>query len=75
MKPRSLTSDDLASIERAITSGREQVQAATDAASLDRLAARVSMSENRRQLLAWTLQEEPARVPTLFSTAEMFWLG
>ena len=43
--PRSLTSDDLSSIERAITSGREQVQAATDAASLDRLAARVSMSE------------------------------
>jgi hypothetical protein len=73
--PRSLTSADLSSIERAITSGREQVQAAIDAASLDRLAARVSMSESRRQLVAWTLQQEPARVPTIFSTAEMFWLG
>ncbi|MET0215248.1 MAG: hypothetical protein ABW292_19725, partial [Vicinamibacterales bacterium] len=67
--PLSLTSADLSSIERAITSGREQVQAATDAASLDRLAARVSMSESRRQLVAWTLQQEPARVPTIFSTA------
>jgi len=75
MQPRTLTSDDLASIERAIASGREQVQAATDATSLDRLAARVSMSESRRQLVAWTLQQEPARVPTIFSTAEMFWLG
>jgi len=75
MQPRTLTSDDLASIERAIASGREQVQAATDATSLDRLAARVSMSESRRQLVAWTLQQEPARVPTMFSTAEMFWLG
>ena len=73
--PRSLTSADLSSIERAITSGREQVQAATDAASLDRVAARASMSESRRQLVAWTLQQEPARVPTIFSTAEMFWLG
>jgi len=73
--PRSLTSDDLSSIERAITSGREQVQTATDAASLDRLAARVSMSEHRRQLVAWTLRQEPARVPAIFSTAEMFWLG
>ena len=73
--PRSLTSDDLSSIERAITRGREQVQTATDAASLDRLAARVSMSEHRRQLVAWTLRQEPARVPTIFSTAEMFWLG
>jgi hypothetical protein len=75
MAPRSLASDDLASIERAITSGRAQVQAASDVTSLDRLAARVSVSESRRQLLAWTLKEEPARVPTLFSTAEMFWLG
>lgn len=75
LAPRSLTSDDLSSIERAIASGREQVQAATDARSLDRLAARVSMSESRRQLLAWTLQHEPARVPTIFATAEMFWLG
>jgi hypothetical protein len=75
MKPRSLASDDLASIERAIAGGREQVKAATDAASLDRLAARVSVSEGRRQLLAWTLQQEPARVSALFSTAEMFWLG
>ena len=75
INPRTLTSDDLALIEQSITSGREQVRAATDAASLDRLAARASMSENRRQLLAWTLQQEPAHVPTLFSTAEMFWLG
>jgi len=75
MTPRSLTSEDLSSIERAITSGREQVQAATDAASLDRLASRASMSESRRQLVAWTLQQEPARVPAIFSTAEMFWLG
>ena len=44
--PRSLTSDDLSSIERAITSGREQVQAATDAASLDRAGgARVDERE------------------------------
>lgn len=75
LTPRSLTSDDLSSIERAIASGREQVASATDAASLDRLAARVSMSESRRQLVAWTLQQEPARVPAIFSTAEMFWLG
>ena len=75
MNPRSLTSDDLASIERAMTSGREQVQAAKDPASLDRLAARVTMSEGRRELLAWTLQHEPARLETLFSPAEMFWLG
>jgi hypothetical protein len=33
------------------------------------------MSEGRRELLAWTLQQEPARVAALFSTAEMFWLG
>jgi len=75
MTPRSLASDDLLSIERAITSGREQVRAATDTTALDLLAARVSMSESRRQLLVWTLHQEPARVPLLFSTAEMFWLG
>jgi hypothetical protein len=75
MTPRSLTTDDLASIEQAITRGREQVKAAADTAALDRLAAHVSMSESRRQLLPWTLQQEPARVPALFATAEMFRLG
>jgi len=75
LTPKSLLSDDLSSIERAIASGREQVQAATDAAALDHLAARVSMSETRRQLVGWALQQEPTRVPTIFSTAEMFWLG
>lgn len=75
MNPRNLRSDDLASIQRAITSGREQVHAAGDAASLDRLAARAWMSASRRQLLGWTLQEEPTRVPALFSTTEMLWLG
>ena len=33
------------------------------------------MSDSRKALLAWTLSQEPARVPALFSTAEMFWLG
>jgi hypothetical protein len=75
LNPRTLTSGDLELIEQSITSGRAQVQSATDAVSLDRLAVRVSMSESRRELLAWTLQQEPARVPALFSTAEMFWLG
>jgi hypothetical protein len=75
INPRVLTGDDLASITQSIARGREQVQAATDTASLDTLAARVSMSEGRRELLAWTLQQEPARVATLFSTSEMFWLG
>jgi hypothetical protein len=75
LTPRTLNRDDLSSIERAIANGRAQVQAATDPSSLDRLAARVSMSDNRRQLVAWTLQQEPARVATIFSTAEMFWLG
>ena len=75
INPRTLTSDDLVSISQSIASGRDQVRAATDAPSLDRLAARVSMSENRRELLAWTLRQEPARVAALFSTSEMFWLG
>jgi hypothetical protein len=75
MNPRTLTDDDLAAIERAVASGREQLRAATDAASLDRLAGRVWMSELRRELLSWTLQQEPARVPALFSMAEIFWLG
>jgi hypothetical protein len=75
INPRTLTSDDLASIAQSIASGRDLVRAATDAPSLDRLAAQVSMSENRRELLGWMLQQEPARVATLFSTSEMFWLG
>jgi len=75
INPRMLTSGDLASIAQSIASGREQVKAATDASAIDRLAARVSMSENRRELLAWTLHEEPTRVAALFSTSEMFWLG
>lgn len=73
--PRTLTSEDLATVGTSIARGREEVRAATDAASLDRLASRVSMSEVRRELLGWTLQQEPARVPALFSTSEMFWLG
>jgi hypothetical protein len=75
VNPRALTSHDLEAIEASIASGRRQVQAAADASALGRLGMRVSMSESRRELLAWTLQKEPAQVPLLFSTAEMFWLG
>jgi hypothetical protein len=75
VNPRALTNHDLEAIEASIASGRQQVQAAADASALGRLAMRVSMSESRRELLAWTLQKEPAQVPALFSTAEMFWLG
>jgi hypothetical protein len=75
INPRTLTNDDFTTIARSIAHGRDQVKRATDAAALDRLAARVFMSENRRELLTWTLQHEPARIATLFSMSEMFWLG
>jgi hypothetical protein len=75
INPRTLARDDLAAIAQSIASGRAEVKAATDASLLDRLAARVSMSENRRELLAWTLEQDPTQVAALFSTSELFWLG
>lgn len=76
MNPRDLTNDDLASIGNALVSGRERVRAAAgDPATLDELAAGVRMSDARRQLLAWTREQEPERVEPLFSLSELFRIG
>jgi hypothetical protein len=76
LNPRELRNEDLASIGSAMARGRARLRAAAaDAGSLDELAGIVSMSAARRQLISWTMQQEPERVEFLFSPAELFWLG
>jgi hypothetical protein len=72
LNPRDLTSDDLAAIGRGITIGRERVRgAAKDTTAMDQLAATARLSDARRQLLSWTMQEEPEKVEALFSEVEL----
>ena len=76
LNPRDLTSNDLATIGRSITIGRERVRgAAQDASAMDQLAEAAHVSDARRHLLSWAMQQEPEKVEALFSEVELLALG
>ncbi|HYB95258.1 MAG TPA: hypothetical protein VEC39_09815 [Vicinamibacterales bacterium] len=74
--PRRLDDDELANIARAVTAGSQAIaDAGTDASRLSALAITAAMSPWRRELLAWTLANEPHRLEEQFSTTERARIG
>ncbi len=76
LNPRTLTNAQLSEIGNALARGRERVaNASRDPSAFDALAAEARMSDTRRQLVAWTIAQEPDQLTSLVSVGELFWLG
>ena len=74
MDPLALRNADLEPIASAVERGRRRVAALT-AESFDVAAAEISMDGWRRRAVRWSLANEPAQVPSMFSMTELIRLG
>jgi hypothetical protein len=76
IEPKSLTDGDRDAIASAIRKGRARLNGALQsAADITAIAEAVSLSPQRRTLLAWTIAHDPSRVDAYLSPAELFRLG
>jgi hypothetical protein len=76
MNPRRLSDAGLHHAAAGVREGRRRVvEAGSDVARLEALAAAARMSAARRQLLRWAAKHDLAKVPSLFSIAELLEIG
>jgi hypothetical protein len=76
IEPKSLTDSARDTIASAIRKGRARLTGALESVSdIAAIADAVSLSPQRRTLLAWTVAHDPSRVSAFLSPAELFWLG
>jgi hypothetical protein len=79
MNPYALRDADRDAIADAVARGRARVLDLTknpaSPGSLDAVADAIAMDGARRRALRWTLNHEASRLPTMFSLAELMFLG
>jgi hypothetical protein len=73
--PAALRDQDLARIAAAIDAGRRRVAGLATADEAERSVATLRMSELRRQLAPWMVENEPERFRDGFSPSELLGLG
>jgi len=76
VEPKSLSDADRDTIASAIRNGRARLKGVIHSPDdVAAIADTVSLSPQRRTLLAWTIAHDPTRVDAFLSPAELFWLG
>ncbi len=76
VQPKSLADEDRDTIASAIRNGRARLNRAIQSpADVTAIADAVSLSPQRRTLLAWTIAHDPSRAGAFLSPTELFWLG
>jgi hypothetical protein len=75
VQPRALVDSEQHTIAEALTRGRVRLGSVRSPSDIDSLADEIRLGAARRTLLAWSILNEPERVPASLSFTELLWLG